>query len=340
MQAKLQEADELRKTVAKLLADGFGDYLAGKTPGSVIEESPPCLLLTLGGSSLGQPKHGLQERLEALSQDIPASGQDDEGDENSDDEDLEEEWFEDQQTTMILQNSCKQLRDLRIQAIPGVAVTFGVTNVAKAVRNGKKVPTKIGDILLGHRGKLTIVTGELPSRPSPPAVAVNGQDLTLSWKLTDWSPNGPIPVTSWIIRYRRVPNTDKDGAFPHAAEGELFSEMKCSDIATEAKLNQLTDNCDYEVALAAHTLVGASAWSASVVGRTEKRASEAHRIIDFFHKNKELLRQPPQEAGQTPWSLDHERRVINIGHHEYLSRKCSTQKFRNEVAVRIVDVAT
>ncbi|KAG9496544.1 hypothetical protein J7337_011320 [Fusarium musae] len=339
VEAKLQEADELRKTVAKLLADGFGDYLAGKTPGSVIEESPPCLLLTLGGSSLSQPKHGLQARLEALSQDSPASGQDGEGDENSDGDDLEEEWFEDQQTTMILQNSCKQLRDQRIQAVPGVAVVFGVTNAARAVRNGKKVATKIGDILLGHRGKLTVVTGELPSRPSPPAVSVNGQDLTVSWKLPE-SSDGPIPVDNWIIRYRRVPNAEKDGAFPHAAEGELFSEIKCSDTATEAKLNQLTDDCDYEVALAVRTLVGASAWSASVVGRTEKRTSEAHRIIDFFHKNEKLLTQPPQEAGQVPWSFDHERCVINLGHREYLSRKCSTERFKNEVAVRVVDVAT
>ncbi|KAF5591195.1 neoverrucotoxin subunit beta [Fusarium pseudoanthophilum] len=296
VEAKLQEADELRKTVAKLLADGFGDYLA-------------------------------------------ASGQDGEGDENSDGDDLEEEWFEDQQTTMILQNSCKQLRDQRIQAVPGVAVVFGVTNVARAVRNGKKVATKIGDILLGHRGKLTIVTGELPSKPPPPAVSVNGQDLTVSWKLPD-SSDGPIPVDNWIIRYRRVPNAEKDGAFPHAAEGELFSEIKCSDTATEAKLKQITDDCDYEIALAVHTLVGASAWSASVVGRTEKRTSEAHRIIDFFHKNEELLTQPPQEAGQVPWSFDNERRVINLGHHEYLSRKCSTERFKNEVAVRVVDVAT
>ncbi|KAI0420229.1 hypothetical protein F5X98DRAFT_361964 [Xylaria grammica] len=301
--AKKTESSVLRMTVANLLDYGFEDHLGGYTSRSMIDDKGPRLLLSFGGSSIGKRKHPLQTELEEGSLAL------EDGAEEGNDE---EEWFENQNTVSAVRLGCTQLLQQRSLAIPNVPVVFGVASINKAYRPGKraKSSTSVGDIILDDKGKLSIITGKLAKEPTVPKLEVANQVITVAWlherTMLDQS---VIPTTGFLIKYRRQPNPEKDGAFPRVTDDEPFAEVSCGASETSWVLNSLSDDCDYAVAISIQTNVGASDWSPTVVGRTAKLPSVASEMLDFFDRNKDP------------------RRLIMDGH------------FEGEIALRIVDVA-
>ncbi|KAI2602271.1 hypothetical protein GGR54DRAFT_634137 [Hypoxylon sp. NC1633] len=309
--AKKTESSVLRTTVAELLAHGFEDHLDGYTSRSMIDGKGPRLLLSFGGSSIGKRKHPLQTALQEWSP-APESDAEEgkEGEEMEDDE--EEEWFENPNTVSAVTLGCTQLLRQRSLAIPNVPVIFGVASINKAYRPSKrtKSSTSVGDIILDDKGKLSIVTGKLAKEPTAPKLEVDNQTINVTWlqertKLDQ----SVIPTTGFMIKYRRQPNPDKDGAFPHATENEPFTEVLCGTSETSWVLDSLSDDCDYAVAISVQTNVGASDWSPTVVDRTVKLPSVASEMFDFF------------------------------GSAEVAQRPITNGRFAGQIAFRIVDVA-
>ncbi|KAI1392852.1 uncharacterized protein F4822DRAFT_392399 [Hypoxylon trugodes] len=356
---KHTEASVLRTTVATLLADDFESHLGGLRSQSLIDGGAPKLLLSFGGPSIWRVKHPLQEKIEAgpgpSGYDYDTSGGDDDGEnDDDDDEEEDEEWFEDQQTVASVQNSCAALRQQRLLSAPGVDVAFGVASIDKAYRPGKskKTKTSIGDIVLQNQGKLVIVTGMLPKPPTAPKLKADGQTITVTWfEEREKLEQLVIPTTGYIIKYCRRLNPQKDGAFPKATENEPVTEINCAAADTEIVLTSLSDDCDYEVAMCVQTTVGLSEWSSPVITRTAKLPSVVSQMIDFFHERREQLTRgrtqrnlkPGDLPKYKPWELhapnNGGKKTLFLGLSE-VSRCLSTnQRFLNEIAVRIVDVA-
>lgn len=329
--AKQGEGLNLRQTVAALLADNFENHLGGLKPGNLIDAAPVRLFLSIGGGSIGVPKHPLQTSLESTSVENLDEG--DEGDVP------EEEWFENAQTRANLRKSCNDIREQRKLAIPGVDVSFGVASIAAAMRRGKKARTSIGDVILEKDGVLSIATGMLPKAPSPPILTVKGELLTVKWSADrDAEEEAAIPMTGFALRYRRVLNPKRDGPFPRAGENELFRHVKCRATDFETELKNLSDDCDYEVELSLETCVGSSPWSLVAVERTERRMTEARNMLNFFVENQAKLTKPTPD-GSKPWDFDKDKKALFLGNTEFLKRKTNVKGFQDEVAVRIVDVA-
>jgi hypothetical protein len=334
--AKQGEAINLRSTVAALLTDKFEDHLGGLKPassGNLVDAAPVRLFLSIGGGSIGMPKHPLQTSLEAASLDNLAS--------DGDADVPIEEWFENAQTRANLRKSCDDIREQRKLAIPGVNVSFGVASIAAAMRGGKKARTSIGDVILEKGGVISIATGMLPKAPRPPKITVTGQTFGVTWSSDrETEEEAAIPTAGFGLRYCRALNAKKDGPFPRASENEIFREIKCLATDKSTELKNLSDDCDYEVGLSLYTCVGSSRWSTTTVERTEKRVTEARGILDFFGKNKAVLTAKPTSDGNKPWDFDKNKKTLFLGNTEFLRRKTNAKGFQDEIAVRIVDVAT
>ncbi|KAK1775417.1 hypothetical protein QBC45DRAFT_335358 [Copromyces sp. CBS 386.78] len=333
--AKQDEALILRQTVAALLADKFEDHLGGLKSGNLVDAAPARLFLSIGGGAIGAPEHPLQAKLAPDSLDNLDSG---------DDDDLPvEEWFENSQTRANLTKSCNDIREQRKMAIPGVDVSFGVASIPIAKRGGKKARTNIGDVILQKDGVLSIVTGMLPKEPSQPTLTVKGQTLTVKWSSNRAAEEETaIPTTGFALRYRRVLNPKTDGPFPRAGENELFRDVRCPATDDTIELEDLSDDCDYQVELSVQTCVGSSPWSPKAVKRTERRMTEARNMLEFFFNNDIIakLTATPTSDGSKPWDFDKDKNTLFLGHTEYLKRKTNVKSFKDEVAVRIVNVAT
>ncbi|RYO92050.1 hypothetical protein DL763_004806 [Monosporascus cannonballus] len=345
---KYTEASVLRTTVAKLLADNFENHLGGLTSPSLIDGGAPRLPLSFGGPSIGRANHPLQASIESGPSKTNAGADGKNGD------DGDEEWFEDQQTVANVKESCAALRQQRLLTAPGVTVAFGVASIDAAYRPGKakKAKISVGNIVLDNQGKFLIVTRMLPKAPAAPKLTVDGQTITVTWfqergKLEELT----IPTTGFIIKYCRRLNSLKDGVFPRASENEA-AEVNCDASETRAVLGLLSDDCDYEVALSVRTIVGVSAWSTLVVGRTAKLPSVASEVIDLFNKNRDTLSKvltgKDMKSGDTPRSKSWDmyapgsgsgKKTLFLGLTEVAQRCITDGPFRDEVAVRIVDVA-
>ncbi|KAK4194626.1 hypothetical protein QBC40DRAFT_318891 [Triangularia verruculosa] len=339
---KDREANVLQNSVAKLIDLGFKNHLGDHEVQPVVGSKALTLLLSLGGPSIGRAKHPLQSRIERRT-----VGKEEDDSEDEDYEDEGDEWFENQQTLAHLNSSCDALIRQHLLRLPGVQVTFGVANIDKAVRPGKRKKTKanIGDIILHNREKLVNVTGMLPNPPTAPTLVVAGQTITVNWlPEREELETETIPATGFVVRYRRRRNKDKDGAFPRATENEDHTEIACPASATSVQLGPLSDDCDYEVALAVHTTVGASDWSPHAIGRTDKQPSVASEMITFFQDNKARLSKSDPRGGVKPWDLVDSssggvKKTLFVGQKEVDKRYSSEAKFSKEIAVRIVDVA-
>ena len=237
--------------------------------------------------------------------------------------------------------SWDDLRQQRKLVIPGVNVSFGVASINTAFRGGEKVATRIGDIIMGQGGKLSIVTGMLPKAPPAPKITMTGQAFAVAWS-SEREPEEELasPTTGFAIQYRRALNLKRDGPFPRANENEMFQEVKYAATDRSGKFENLSDDCDYEVALSFHTSVGTSPWSVAAVERTEKRMSEARSMLNFFAKNKAKLTAKPSSQGEKPWDFDDSKKAMLLGNREPLRRKTNVAGFGDELAVRSVHVAT
>ncbi|KAI1087970.1 hypothetical protein F5B19DRAFT_473184 [Rostrohypoxylon terebratum] len=339
--AKKTEHDILRTTVTELLANGFEDHLGGYKSGSMIGRKGPRLLLSFGGLSIEKRKHPLQTALEKR----PLISEDDTEEEEEESGD-EEEWFEDQNTVSAVRTGCTQLLQQRSLAIPDCPVIFGVASISKAYRPNKRVKssTSAGDIILDDKGKLSIVTGKLAKEPTAPKLEVNAQAITVTWlqERTELD-QSVIPTTGFIVRYRRQPNPDKDGAFPRVVDNEPYTEVFCGASETSLVLESLSDGCDYAVSISVQTNVGASDWSTTVVCRTVKLPSVASQMLEFFDAHKGYLTQVFRGPKVKPWDLHSPgpgmKESLFLGTTEVARGTIPTGYFQNHVAVRIVDVA-
>lgn len=356
--AKVMESSVLRTTVAELLAQGFENHLGGYKSLSLLGGKAPRLLLSFGGPTMGKRKHPLQTALEKQSpvsgheggDDAPAA--DDDGDDDDDDEEEEEEWFEDQSTVSAVRLGCSQLLQQRSLSIPDVPVIFGVASINKAYRPGKRTrsSTSVGDIILDDKGQLSIVSGKLAHAAAAPKLQVDNQTITVTWEHDRTrEEESVIPTTGYVIKYKRQPNPDKDGAFSRATDNELFTEVMCGANETCRVLKDLSDDCDYVVAVSVQTSVGASDWSPGSVERTVKLPSVASDMLEFFNENKQRLSASPRTAppgdvaARKPWDLDSpgagKKPSLFLGTVEVSRRRITGKRFKDELAVRIVDVA-
>ncbi|KAF4773552.1 hypothetical protein HER10_EVM0001731 [Colletotrichum scovillei] len=347
---KENEAFVLNGTVAALVEDKFVNHLGaagGLQHQSMVDVQRPRLFLSLSDRFVGAKTHPLQEAL------LKAPG--DTGDrvgtsDDDSDDDVEEEWFENEQIVSNVRQSCATLRQQRL--LSGGAVEFGIAFIQRAYRpgteEGKRVKTSMGDILLDSPNSPTkhlIVTGLLPKAPASPQLTVLGQSITVSWdrepEEREERERSAFPITGFILQYRRQKNTQKDGAFPRAGENEKVTEAKFSASTSTVLLEDLPDDCDHSIAISVETLIGPSEWSIPAVGRTAKLPSVASEMVAFFAKNRASLSQGTPGSMLTPWGLDQSGRkaTLFLGLEEVASRTTSDRRFGGEVVVRIMDVA-
>ncbi|KAI1070650.1 hypothetical protein LB507_006632 [Fusarium sp. FIESC RH6] len=341
---KEKELEVLKSTVSSMLGQGFQNHLGGLKPESLTTVSAPRVLLSFGGSQINRSRHMLEKKMQSTEL------CDDSGDDDSDDEEKEEseqEWFESSPTVNSVRAACAELISLRSSAPE--EVIFGVASVDKAYRAGeeKLVTTRIGDIILGYNDRFTIVTGMLPKAPTAPTLTIEERGIGLSWETDQGGELGPaIPTTSYVIRYRPIPNPEIDGVLPRVTANESFIELELnpSDNSLIPRKNgmgdSLFDDCDYEVMLSVKTIIGLSSWSIPAVIRTPRWPSVASRMLEFYEKNHQALSNPNRK-GTKPWDMDKEtgNRTLFLGHTTIVDRNCSDPRFPDAVAVRIVDVA-
>ncbi|QPC72255.1 hypothetical protein HYE68_003007 [Fusarium pseudograminearum] len=339
---KQTELDFLQSQVTSLFDQGFQNHLGKPKPGDLTTVSAPRVLLSFGGARINRLHHPLEKKV--LSTELAnASGGEDEEEEEEDDV----EWFESATTLNSVRGACAELISARSRA--PAEVLFGVAIVDKAYRPGKTKLTKtsIGDIVIGHNGRFMIATGMLPKAPATLELMVKEQSLAVTWeKERSDEQESAIPTDSFIIRYRPIPNAERDGAFARASANEPFIELELKPSETSVILERngtgdpLFDNCDYEVILGIKTMIGLSDWSTPAVGRTPRLPSVASRMIDFYDKNHEALSKTGQQ-GVKPWSIDESggKKSLFLGQKTIVDRNCSNARFANDVAVRIVDVA-
>ncbi|KAL4726578.1 hypothetical protein ACLX1H_005465 [Fusarium chlamydosporum] len=341
---KQKELEVLQSTVASMLGQGFQNHLGGLKPESLTTVCAPRVLLSFGGGQINRSRHMLEKRMQSteLCDDVDEDSSDDEEKEKS-----EEEWFESSRTINSVRAACAELISLRPSAPD--EVIFGVASVDKAYRPGeeKLVTTSIGDIILGYHDRFTIVTGMLPKAPAALTLMVKEQGIALSWEKEQSSElESAIPTKSYVIRYRAIPNPEKDNVLPRVTANEKFTELELdpSENSVIPRKNgtgdSLFDNCDYEVMVSVKTILGLSGWCIPAVVRTPRWPSVASRMIDFHEKNHQTLSNPNRK-GTKPWDMDKEagNRTLFLGHTTIVDRNCSDPRFPDTIAVRIVDVA-
>ncbi|EOA81113.1 hypothetical protein ACJQWK_07980 [Exserohilum turcicum] len=339
---KYKELRILQEHIASLVADGFENHLSGMAVQSLAAGPSPRLLLSFGGTSINRAQHSLQKIIE--SPDI-RNTDDDESGSDSDTED--NEWFANPQTVTNLESNCLMLRVQRSRSPAPPAVTFGIASIDKAFRpgNDRRSRTTVGDIILDYKGKLHIVTGLLPGAPKVVDLRIEDQIVHVTWeRIRSHEEDLVLPTTGFVVRYRPRPNLAKDGAFPHAKGIEEFVERfiafsSCSLAIGGPSEAKLYDDCDYEVGVCVETEIGRSAWSDSIIGRTIKLPSVASRMIDFYNQHQRNLKR--SQVGVRPWQLDSSgaKGSLYLGLKTQAERACTDARFKNELAVRIVDVA-
>lgn len=345
---KSKEARILHETIALLLTEGFENHLSEVPAASFLENDAPRLLLSFGGSVINRLKHPLQEAAESAEIISVSRSNSDDSDVSDEDED---EWFDNQQAVANLREACAALRQQRERCRSTAEATiFGVAAIDKALNPGtskrKKTRTRVGDILLVSKGKVLIVTSMLPKHPISPTLSIKGQSIMVYWSNERTHDEElAIPTTGFIVSYRPIPNPRKDGAFPRTIGNEKFMEIhreaseRTATIDDATNGGRVSDDCDYEVALSVSTIIGRTSWSQVVVGRTDKQPSVASYLVDFYRNNHVTLSQSKLNA--TPWRLSEGdgKRSLFLGLSTKELKLCTDRRFRDQLAVRIVDVA-
>ena len=192
--AQLDEGINLHSPVAALLADNFKNHLGGLKPasrGNLVDAAPVHLFLSIGGGSIGIPKHPLQTSPEAAILDNLGFG------------DGSHVPFENAQTRANLRKSYDDIREERKVALPDVNVSFGDASIAAAIRSSKKAKTSVGDVILEKDGVLLIATGMLPKAPRTPKTTFADQTLAVTWSSNrETEEEAAIPTAGFDLRYR------------------------------------------------------------------------------------------------------------------------------------------
>ncbi|KAG8670725.1 hypothetical protein FPOAC1_003960 [Fusarium poae] len=340
---KRTEAGVLAETISLLLTKGFENNLGAAKPQSMVVNDTTRLLLSWSGKATSQAYHPLEKKVQASDlRDLSSQISDDEDEDEDDDE-----WFESQQSVANIRESCNVLLEQKSRC--NTNVTFGVTSVEKAYRPGKtkRVKTSLGDILLEKEGKLLIVTGMIPKKPTAPSLTVIEQSIKVDWfKERSEEQEQAIPTTGFKITFRPKPNHEKDSPLSSLTANESTQYINCGPDETLTRIDKtnlgtkLRDDCDYEITLTLETMVGASVCSDRVTERTEALPSVADRMIRYHQANRYILSRAPMPHVSWKFCDDRGTPTLYLGLTVIATRMCSDPRFKKEVAVRIVDVAT
>ncbi|KAF3062915.1 hypothetical protein CFAM422_010440 [Trichoderma lentiforme] len=361
---KQKESSLIASTIQTFLKIGFVNYLGEPMIQPLGNIDPPRVLLSLGGSILNKSWHPLQKSIESTTilstrkygSDDSHDDYDDEDEDEDEDEDME--WFENPQTDAKVRRSCEILNKQR--ALAAKDVIFGIANIEKAIRppRRKRGRTEFGDIILGYKGKLVVVTTLLPEAPTAPTLMLDGQKINVSWEHERSDTAEEIlPTTGYIVHYRPRPNRDEDGTFPRATENELVSDVHTAPSETRVSIEKndsgafLFDDCEYEVTLSVETDIGISVSSSPVSIRTPvsvctpvsirtlRTPSVASQIIHFYKTNSKQL--SIASPARKPWELDESAGLstLFLGLKTRVERRCAEFPFEEKLAVKIVDVA-
>ncbi|KAL5087851.1 hypothetical protein Trisim1_007502 [Trichoderma cf. simile WF8] len=347
---KQKESSLIASTIHTLLKIGFVNYLGEPMIQPLGNIDPPRLLLSLGGSILNKSEHPLQKSIEATTilptRKIGSDDGHDDYDDEDEDSDEDVEWFENPQTDADVRRSCEILKKQR--ALAAKDVIFGIANIEKAIQppRHKRGRTKVGDIILGYKGKLVVVTTLLPDAPTAPTLRVDGQKINVSWERErSDTAEEVLPTTGYIVHYRPRPNRDEDGAFPRATENELVSDVHTAPSETMVSIEKndsgafLFDDCEYEVTFSVETDLGISVSSSPVSIRTPRMPSVASQIIHFYRTNRKQL--SIASPARKPWELVESAGMstLFLGLKTLVERRCAEFPFEEKLAVKIVDVA-
>ena len=353
--AKFKECKILFEIIEQLESYGFNNALKDSkdVKSSVQQPDSVELVLNLCGNGLGGAQHRLQSQLKSISLDGSESSGENEVSGSDDDESIE--WFEDDRIVSFLQQSAKEMREIRknnkLRKKTDIKYSFGT--VAKAfppMGKGKMRKTYLGDIILVVAGKNYTVSGYFPQPPYDIQVTVSEQTFSVSWNIET---NNVLPCIAFLMRCRPRGNIELDSFDNNYGDNEVWDyhriDCKVHTFTIDEYLDgSMNSNTEFELQLATETKVGFSHFCNSVIARTHKKPSVAAALIDFYINNTSKCNpirttsfsrgQQPWESvgGKKPWDLTED--TLFLGFKTSVFRTCSTGDYFDELAVLIVDV--
>lgn len=344
---KLIEGGKLSDTLKALETAGLQNCfkIVTEDQSLVLQSNPMHLSLNICGEGLKVTCHPLEKALKNETVRREDSS-------NSDEEKCE--WFQDASILTRLKNSVAELQSLKTQSILGgknnTIYSFGAFPKAIPPNENQQDETRIGDIILSNNVQNYIVTGYLPRCPENLKLTVHKQIIRASWKAQK---NSVLPITGFLIRWRPERNPALEACDDLRGEGKVWVQEKIN--ANELEfciINHLKGPLHpfttYEVEIASETEVGFSKFSDTVKARTEKKPTVAKSLINFYFENKDLFerqtsvilpnRNRPWEivGGRKPCELTKD--TLILGFTTVSVQKCSTNDFKDEIAVLIVDI--
>ncbi|KAJ1563159.1 hypothetical protein HK405_011876 [Cladochytrium tenue] len=261
---KRDEASSLNDIVEKLCTLGFVNEIHGTTAYRQPLGGPLTLLLSLGGESVINPLHPLQQHVESRQVCNPLD---------------EDDWFESSENIDRVHDSYEKLKSLqnRLRELGAKApdVVFAVANISKVQCGGSKseskyVSTVPGDVVLSHKGKLVVVTGKLPGdvAQSPPIVSTVSHDcFVVDVPMNDCGGSEPEPInaltpTKIQVRWRRYGDSSWTGT----------TSLDWRRDAQELVVSPLLPKVKYEVQMCILTKLGPTCWSTSTTVVTAPRS--------------------------------------------------------------------
>ncbi|XP_075264058.1 uncharacterized protein LOC142355938 [Convolutriloba macropyga] len=343
-QFKQAENSELERLFRYLEENGFSNSLTGNS----VMEWDHKLTLNISCNELQRDKHPLEAKLDKVIE-MTRDGSSDEGSSQSDDSDTE--WFEDQRNMQVFYRTFEELCELKSMSSHRKDIEFAFGMIGKARGKGKKQKTRFGDIILSSNdGKDDlIVTGFLPLPPAGLQIEVKEQKLLVTWQKSE---NDMIQVDEYYLEWRPKPSPESDSFDNCYTENEEWDSLKIDNSSDSSVLlekyisNDLNSNTLYEVRIASSTLAGMSKFSPAVQKLTKKRPSVVSRMIDFYLKNQSELSLPLTTKDPRPWEHESGKKAWEMTEDTlflgFTTRKvicCSTQDYKDEVSVLIVEVA-
>ena len=353
--AKFKECKILFEIIEHLESYGFNNALKDSkdVKSSVQQPDSVELVLNLCGNGLGGAQHRLQSQLKSISFDGSESSGENEA--SGSDEDESVEWFEDDRIVSFLQQSAKEMKEIRKNnKLRKKDIKYSFGTVSKAfppMGKGKPRKTYLGDIILVLAGKNYTVSGYFPQPPYDIQVTVSEQTFSVSWNIET---NKMLPCIAFLMRCRPRGNVELDSFDNNYGDNEVWDDhtidCKVHTFTIDEYLDgSMNSNTEFELQLATETKVGFSHFCNSVIARTHKKPSVAAALIGFYINNTSkcnpIRTNSFSRRGQQPWervggkkAWDLTEDTLFLGFKTSVCRTCSTGDYFDELAVLIVDV--
>ncbi|KAJ1549236.1 hypothetical protein HK405_007304 [Cladochytrium tenue] len=259
---KRGEARDLHGIVDELCKNDFVNALNGTTTYRHPLGGPPTLLLSLGGESVINSLHPLQQHVELrqLDEDGTNKSLDQNGTKVSPDGDKtrasldEDDWIRVHDSYDKLKSLKDRLSELGAEA---PKMVFAVANISKVQCGGSKsgskyVSTAPGDVVLGHQGRLVVVTGKLPGDavPWPPTLSTVSHDhVVVEVPVNHRGGSEPEPIealtpTKIQVRWRRRGDSSWAGMVSFEWSRSSDETIKLWDAAMGRQLHTLEGHSD------------------------------------------------------------------------------------------------